>query len=185
MKIEKAKKTKIISTKVITHCALFVAILIVMAQLVIPFSPVPLTLGLLGILLCGSLLGKKLGVICVIIYILMGLCGLPVFAEFKSSAALVGPTGGFIVGYLPTAFTAAIAGSFAYKNKIIMFGLLILAVLFCYLFGIGWFMYYQSVSIYAALPMFSPYLLVDAIKIIAAGLITIRLKKYYQSAKRT
>lgn len=74
----------------------------------LPFTQVPINLAILGVLLAGGLLGSKYGALSISIYILLGAVGLPVFAGFGAGlGVLVGPTGGYIVGYL---LCAAISG---------------------------------------------------------------------------
>lgn len=67
----------------------------------IPVSPVPISLGTLGIYFAVTVLGRRLGTLSVAAYILLGLAGLPVFTGFTSGPGkLLGPTGGYIIGYL-------------------------------------------------------------------------------------
>ncbi|MBN1298053.1 MAG: biotin transporter BioY [Actinobacteria bacterium] len=73
----------------------------------LPFTPVPMTMQVLTVLLSAVMLGKYWAVISQIQYIAMGLIGLPVFAGFNSGiAALTGPTGGYIAGFTAGAFLA-------------------------------------------------------------------------------
>lgn len=77
------------------------------AQAVIhlPFSPVPITLQTLGVLLIGALLGSKRGALCILAYLTEGVTGLPVFAGGKFGVAiLLGPTGGYLLGFVVAAF---------------------------------------------------------------------------------
>ncbi len=71
----------------------------------LPFTPVPITGQTLGVLLAGALLGSRCGMAVVAAYVVQGLIGLPVFAGWKGGvAALLGPTGGYILGFIPAAF---------------------------------------------------------------------------------
>jgi len=74
----------------------------------IPITPVPITLQTLTVLLSGIFLGSRFALISQVEYLMLGIMGLPVFAGFKSGpAALVGPTGGYLIGFV---FAAYIAG---------------------------------------------------------------------------
>ena len=74
----------------------------------LPFTQVPINLAVLGVLLAGGCLGSKYGSLSILIYILLGAVGIPVFAGFGAGlGTLAGPTGGYIVGYI---LCAAIAG---------------------------------------------------------------------------
>ena len=88
------------------HISLFCAIICILSQISIP-TPfgVPVTLQILAISLCGYILGYKNALKTVAVYILLGMLGLPVFANFKGGIpALLGPTGGFVAGFVFVAF---------------------------------------------------------------------------------
>lgn len=90
--------------------ALFAAVTAVMSQLSIP-TPfgVPVSLQTFAVALCGYFLGAKKGTSAMIVYILVGAVGVPVFAGFKGGlAALLGVTGGFIFGFIPLALLCGI-----------------------------------------------------------------------------
>ncbi len=85
--------------------ALFAAIIGVLAQVTIPLPLVPITGQTLAIGLAATILGSTYGTISVLLYILLGAVGIPVFAGFSAGVSvIIGPTGGFIVGFIPTAF---------------------------------------------------------------------------------
>ena len=97
--------------------ALMAAIISVLGPLSIPlpFTPVPVSFTIMAVYLTTYLLGAKTGTVSVIIYILLGLAGVPVFSGFTGGAAkLVGPTGGYIIGFI---FIAVIGGIFVDKFK--------------------------------------------------------------------
>ncbi|MFH1266177.1 MAG: biotin transporter BioY [Planctomycetota bacterium] len=86
------------------------AVLTVGAWLSVPFYPVPLTMQTLAVLLVGGLLGPTLGVSAVAGYLAIGLMGAPVFHNgLGGLAILAGPTGGYLVGFLPAAFLMGLA----------------------------------------------------------------------------
>ena len=91
-------------------CALFAALIVVFAQIQVPLPGlVPISLATFGVMMAGLLLGWKLGLLAVAVYVLLGAVGVPVFAGFKGGiAALTGPTGGYIIGYLPYAVLAGL-----------------------------------------------------------------------------
>jgi biotin transport system substrate-specific component len=74
------------------------------AQVQVPLHPVPMTLQSLVVLLVGAAYGWRLGAATVLLYLAEGLCGMPVFAGFAAGpTALAGPTGGFLLGFVPAA----------------------------------------------------------------------------------
>lgn len=81
------------------------------AQIAIPlgFSPVPITGQTFGILLIGALYGARRGALTVMLYLVEGAAGLPVFAAFGAGAThLLGPTGGYLIGFVPAAFLVGV-----------------------------------------------------------------------------
>lgn len=145
----------------------------------IPISPVPISLGMLAIYFAASVLGMKLGFVSVTIYLLLGLIGLPVFTDFMGGPGkLLGPTGGYLIGYL---FMALICGFFTDKwsDKIVInfFGML-LGTAACYLFGTLWLGYQLSLSFTEALMAgVIPYIPGDIIKLVIAMIIGGQLRK--------
>lgn len=79
----------------------------------LPFTPVPINLATLAVFLAGGLLGAKYGSISIIIYVLLGAIGVPVFHSFTGGIGIItGPTGGYIIGYIPAAlFTGLVSDS--------------------------------------------------------------------------
>ena len=130
-----------ITTINITRVALSAAILCILGPVSIslPFSPVPISLGILGIYFAVYVNGWLWGTVSVLVYLLAGFVGVPVFAGFTAGAGkLLGPTGGYIIGYL---FISVIAGFFIekFEKKIPLhvFGML-LGTAICYLLGTSW-----------------------------------------------
>ncbi len=85
-------------------------LLAVSAHLAVPFWPVPMTLQTLVVLLLGTFMGPVAAIGAVLAYVAEGLVGLPVFANGGGVGALMGPTFGYIVGFVPAAFIASLAG---------------------------------------------------------------------------
>ena len=167
----------------LVYVAMFAAIITICAQIQIP-TAVPFTLQTLGVFVASAMLGWKRGTLSVAVYILLGLIGVPVFAGFSGGAGvLFGLTGGYIIGFL---FTAFIVGFMCDKlgRKLWVLALsMALGLLACYVFGTVWFMLIYnytmgSISLVSALGMcVVPFLLFDAIKIAAAVLLVNRLDK--------
>lgn len=89
--------------------ALFAAVIGVLAQVTIPLPLVPITGQTLAVGLCATILGSRLSTLAVLLYCLLGLAGAPVFANFHAGpSVLFGPTGGYIIGFIPTAFVTGI-----------------------------------------------------------------------------
>lgn len=175
---KKSKKNRGDTVVELTKAALFAALFCVLSPhtLYLPFSPVGITLGSFLLYLTGLLLGPRLGIISVFLYLCLGLLGLPVFAGYTAGAGvLFGPTGGFLLGYVPC---VAIIG-FVIKNAvggkkgIIRFLLAMLAgTTVLYLAGTVWFMgvYTKGTSFLEAMSAcVLPFLPFDAVKLILAA----------------
>ena len=95
-------------TKNIVYCAVFTALIAVSAFIRIPVPPVPFTAQTLFVLLAGLLLGAKKGSVSCIIYLVMGLIGIPVFTTGGGLSCLLQPTSGFLIGFIPGAFVTGL-----------------------------------------------------------------------------
>lgn len=94
----KSLPSQFLSTKNLVLAGMFAAVLTIISQLSIPMpTGMPITIQVFGVALVGSVLGWRLGVFSTVVYILIGLAGLPVFAGFRGGiGSLVGITGGYI-----------------------------------------------------------------------------------------
>ena len=156
--------------RTMTKIALMAAVLCILGPLSIPIGQVPISLTTLAIYFGVYLLGAKKGTVSVLIYILLGLVGLPVFSGFSGGPAkLFGVTGGYIFGYL---FLAAISGCFVEffeKNYLLQFAGMVLGTAVLYLFGTVWFLFLtKSTVVYAIGACVLPFLPGDLAKIILA-----------------
>lgn len=151
----------------------------------LPFTQVPINLAILGVLLAGGLLGSKYGALSLIIYILIGAVGVPVFAGFGAGlGTLVGPTGGYIVGYVLCAAVAGLGASSSAASKISkhpslrLAAFMALGVAACYTFGTIWYVLLMKTSLWVGLiSCVFPFIPLDAIKIAGALFLVKRLHK--------
>ena len=167
-----SKDTKKTTVLTITRVALCAAVICILGPLSIqiPISPVPISLGILGIFLAVYINGWLYGTLSVLIYLLIGFAGVPVFTGFTAGITkLAGPTGGYMIGYIPLAL---LAGFFItkFENKIPLHVLgIILGTLVCYAFGTAWLAVSLKMSLPAALMAgVVPYIPADIIKMIIA-----------------
>lgn len=102
------KRGRELRASTITRAALMAAVTAVAAQIAIPLQPVPFSLQVLAVILCGLLLGARVGALAQAVYVLVGAVGVPVFYSFTGGLGhILGPTGGYLISY-PLA--AAVAG---------------------------------------------------------------------------
>lgn len=126
-------------TNDIAYIGMFAALMAICSWISIP-TTVPFTLQTLGVFTAVGLLGGKRGTTAVLVYILMGAVGLPVFSGFTGGMGILfGSTGGYIIGFLASALVMwAMEAMFGRKNLVLMCSM-VLGLLVCYAFGTLWF----------------------------------------------
>jgi len=151
------------------------------------FSPVPTNLGVLGVLLLGGVLGARLGTLAVLEFLLLGACGAPVFAGFHGSILwLLGPTGGFLLGYLPAVAIFGMicerfaVGSYARRVVVSFFGALP-TVAIIYLGGWAWLAFgWHLGTENALLAGILPFIIIDTLKAgFAASILSVINKREF------
>ena len=175
---------KRISVYDLVMVALFAALIAVCAWVTVP-GAVPFTLQTMGVFLAVGLLGGKRGTASVLVYILLGAVGMPVFSGFSGGVGrLLGTTGGYIIGFLVAALAMWAMEAIFGKAKWVLPVSMLLGLLLCYAFGTAWFLvlYTQTkgaISVASVLSMcVVPFIIPDLLKIALALLLTSRLSKF-------
>ena len=164
-------------------CALFAALTAVLSQIAINLGPVPFNLATFSVLTAGAVLGKKLGAFSQLVYVLLGAVGVPVFSLFRGGLAmLVGPTGGYLVGYVLGAFVVGLLAE-RLGHKIHWLVVAMLGGFVTYMtLGTVWFMILTKNSLSQALALcVVPFLLGDSLKIAVAAVLSSRLRPLVQN----
>ncbi len=174
-------------TKTITTIALFTALLCIIAPttIPIPISPVPLSLATFVIYFSSNILGYKKGLLCCLIYFIIGLAGVPVFSGFSGGISkLAGPTGGYLIGYFFIAFfTGFFAEKFSYSLVMQFIGMVI-GTVFLDFFGTMWLASLTHTTfLQAAVSAVLPFLLGDIAKMVVAIVLAPLTKKYMIKAQ--
>lgn len=174
-----------VSTLDIAYIGLSVALIAICSWIQLTVMMVPFTLQTFAVFAVIGLLGLYRGTIAVLVYILLGAVGAPVFAGFSGGiGTLFGTTGGYIIGFI---FSALIAGGFMKflgKKLWVMIVGMALGLLACYAFGTAWFMWVYgnangAISLATALGWcVTPFIIPDAVKIALAILITKRVGRF-------
>ncbi len=128
------------NTKAVAFCSIFAALLAISAYIKIPTTPIPITLQTVIVLLCGFLLPKKQAFWAIVLYIGMGLIGIPVFTEGGGIGYVTKPSFGFILGFPLCAYFVANLS----KDKTNLISLLIhacLALIPLYTLGTVYFLF--------------------------------------------
>ena len=159
-----------IQLRMTVYASLLAALIAAGAYLAIPIGPVPIVLQNLFVLLAGLLLGSRWGVASVGVYLFAGALGFPVFAGgLGGIGRLVGPTGGYLVGFLPAVFVIGLIAERAKENVFIEVIAMVCGTVIIYLFGVTWLKILTNMTLSKTLAIgMYPFLLGDAIKIAAA-----------------
>ncbi len=151
--------------------SLFVAL---SAQIAIPlpFSPVPITGQTFAVLLVGAILGSRRGACSILLYLLEGMVGLPLFAGRMSGLAhLLGPTGGYLIGFAGAAFVTGLLAEGRWDRRVQSNALaMLLGNLVIYAFGLSWLAHFVGANKVLALG-FYPFIAGDLIKLALATIL--------------
>lgn len=170
------------SVRDLSYISLFATLIAVSGYISIPLpiSAVPVTAQTLAVMLAGSLLPVRHAAASVLIFLLMGAIGLPVFSGGAAGLGIiVGKTGGYLLGFLAGAvFISALKG----KKPVFVRLLAVNAlggILIVYVFGILWLNYVTGIGVYKAIIFGAiPFIPGDIVKIVLAALISLRLSKH-------
>lgn len=171
-------------TRQLTLCAVMAAVTCVIAPISIPTGGISITGGTLAIYLTAYLLGGAWGTVSTLVYLLVGFVGLPVFSNYTGGAArLLGPTGGYLAGYLPMAFLMGALvqwslrrfsgeGRARFARAAVQFLALALGTCVLYAFGTAWYCVQAEVGLQKALAAcVLPFIPFDLMKMAAALLV--------------
>lgn len=174
--------------KGLTLIALFAALMAVCSWITIP-TVVPFTLQTFAVFLAVGLLGGKRGTLSVLVYILLGAVGLPVFSGFSGGIGrLLGNTGGYIIGFLASSLIVWLITRIFGGGTVVLSLSMLAGLLICYAFGTAWFMvvYTQANGAASIGTVLSwcvvPFIIPDLVKIALAVVLTSRLKRHIGTA---
>ncbi len=170
--------------------SLMTVIIAICSWISIP-GPVPFTLQTFAVFAALLLLGAGNGLLAVFLYLLLGCIGVPVFSGFSGGLGhLLGPTGGYLIGFLVMGFVYGIISHFFKPSLVRNIIASALGIIACYAFGTVWFVVVYSrtasaISFTAALSMcVLPFIIPDAIKMALAILLCERVKALVPALRR-
>ena len=155
-------------------CALFTALTAVCSQISLPMPwGVPVNLALFAVYLSGALLGPVWGGVSQLAFLALAAFGVPVLAGFQGGpAAIFGPTGGYVIGYLAAALVVGLLSGRFGRTLPRLVICLVLGCAACYLLGTLWYAALTHTGFLAALAVcVLPYLPCDAVKIALAAVL--------------
>lgn len=173
-------KKQSVSVQDICMIAIMAAVVAVMAQISIPMPlGVPMTMQTFAIALAGILLGSKKGGLAVLVYLLSGLIGLPVFAGFTGGPqALFSVTGGFLISFPLMAFIIGIGSELRHKKRGFFPLFLILGIFSNYLIGTSAFCLLTGSSLSVGLAAcVLPFLPTEVLKAVLATVLGLNIQK--------
>jgi biotin transport system substrate-specific component len=141
-------------------------------KILLPFGPVPVTGQTFAVLMIGALLGARRGCLAVLAYIAEGVAGLPVFAFGGGFVVLLGPTGGYLIGFVPAAYITGLLAEKGWDRRI---GTTVLAMVFgnvvIYAFGLLWLCWLMGISKAVFAMGLYPFIVGDLVKIMLAAVL--------------
>lgn len=175
-----AKRSK---TYDMAYIGVFTVLITICSWISIP-TLVPFTLQTFAVFLAVSVLGGKRGTLAVVVYVLMGAIGIPVFAEFTGGIGIIlRNTGGYIIGFIFSALVMWLMESL-FGRKLWVQGIsMVLGLLACYAVGTAWFMfvYMRETGAVGLMTVLGwcviPFIIPDAVKIVLALTLSSTLKK--------
>lgn len=162
----------------LTLCALLSAFICVIAPFSIPLGAIPISLATFAVYIVASTVNIGIALPALLIYILLGAFGLPVFSGFTGGfQQLAGITGGYIIGYIPCLITISLLTT-KYKSKKFIYPVALTAgTCLCYVSGVAWYIFHTRCSLSAALTVcVLPFIIGDIIKIVSASIVGFSLR---------
>ena len=175
------------SVKDLCSIAIMAAVTVVMAQIAIPMPlGVPMTMQTFAVTMAGVILGSKKGGMSILVYVLLGAIGVPVFAGFSGGIQnLIGPTGGFIISFPIMAYVIGL-GVEMRKKKGMFTLMLILGTVLNYVVGVIMFCVVMESSVMTALSAcVIPFIPTAIIKAVLASVLGLQIRKRLAGALQT
>ena len=176
-------KRKGFQTKDLVYVALCAVLMAVCSWINIP-SAIPFTLQTFAIFCTLGLIGGKRGTASILVYLLLGALGLPVFAGFSGGVAILfGITGGYLLGFILMGLVYWLGERLGKGRRIVEIGSMALGLALCYAFGTAWFMFVYArqsgaVTLATALAWcVIPFIVPDLVKMALAVLLSQKLRK--------
>lgn len=165
----------------VVYVGVFAVLITICSWISIP-TLVPFTLQTFAVFLTVGLLGGKRGTMAVLVYVLLGAIGIPVFAEFTGGIGIIlNNTGGYIIGFIFSALVMWLMESLLGRKLWVQGLSMILGIIVCYAFGTAWFMivYTRDAGTVGLATVLSwcviPFIIPDIVKIALALFLSNRL----------
>ena len=177
------RKTNGLQTGDLAYVAVCAVLMAVCSWISIP-ATVPFTLQTFAVFCSLGILGGKRGTAAILVYLLLGALGVPVFAGFSGGIGILfGTTGGYLLGFILMGLIYWLGERLSRNSRGVRIASMILGLLLCYAFGTAWFMFVYArqsgvIALGTALAWcVIPFLLPDLVKLALALLLSGRLRK--------
>jgi biotin transport system substrate-specific component len=173
-----------VRTRDLAYVAVFAAIMVVLGLFPpIAVGPIPITAQSMGVMLAGSIIGARRGALAMLVVVVMAAVGLPVLSGGRGGiGVLLGPTGGYIVGWVVGAFVVGLLTERLWSRYNIGWAVLanvVGGVLVVYAFGIGWYSILSGQPVLAALAQNAIFLPGDLVKVAIASAAAVAVRRAY------
>ena len=163
------KNSALFYDAIVIICGALILGLSAQVKVYLPISPVPVTGQTFAVLMLAALLGSRRGILAMIAYLVEGAAGLPVFAGGLGLAVLIGPTGGYLVGFIPAAYVVGRLAELGWDRHV---GTTIAAMLageiVLYTFGVCWLAIMTNIRTALTIGLY-PFIVGDALKVVLAA----------------
>jgi biotin transport system substrate-specific component len=150
-------------------CASLILGLSAQIKVYLPIGPVPITGQTFAVLMLAALLGSRRGVLAMIAYLAEGAAGLPIFAGGIGPAALIGPTGGFLFGFIPAAYIVGKLAEMGWDRKVsTTIAAMLAGEIVLYTFGVCWLAIMTNIRTAFTIGLY-PFIVGDVLKVALAA----------------
>jgi biotin transporter BioY len=154
---------------IVVICGSLILCLSAQVKVYLPISPVPITGQTFAVLMLAALLGSRRGVLAIIAYLIEGASGLPVFAGGIGPAVLIGPTGGYLFGFIAVAYVVGRLAEMGWDRRVITtIAAMLAGEIVLYTFGVCWLAIMTNIRIALVVGLY-PFIVGDILKIALAA----------------
>ena len=154
---------------IVVICGSLILCLSAQVKVYLPISPVPITGQTFAVLMLAALLGSRRGVLAVLAYLVEGILGLPVFAGGMGPATLIGPTGGYLVGFVAVAYVVGKLAEMGWDRRVsTTIAAMLAGEIVLYTFGVCWLAVMTNIRTALVICLY-PFIVGDILKIALAA----------------
>ena len=163
------KISAVLYDAIVIICGSLILCLSSQVKVYLPISPVPITGQTFAVLMLAALLGSRRGVLAILAYLVEGVLGLPVFAGGIGMATLIGPTGGYLVGFVAVAYVVGRLAEMGWDRRVsTTIAAMLAGEIVLYTFGVCWLAIMTNIRTALVIGLY-PFIVGDILKIALAA----------------